>query len=284
MTTLRALDHQIALDYIQYLIRSDAMDSLETRRFFCNEHGVHPKLLHFNPHIKSISQLFSEHSNLERLSAMTLYEYMQYHFYYVHQGYRYGAARLQQRWLGHEIIKSPFDCWVYQEIIYETKPDIILELGVMFGGGSHFFASMLDLVGHGQLIGVDVNLSRVQTVDNPRIELIEGSSTSPETFEKISQKVNGRSVLVISNSDHEKNHVLQEIRLYNQFVPVGGYYIVEDSANDPMHYHPVPNEGPQVAALAFLRETDCFEPDLRFAEKYILSINPYGFLRRVRQQ
>src|SRR5436305_7866433 len=156
----RAIDHQIALDYIRHLTQSESLDSPETRKAFCDRTGVHPKLLYYNPHVKSIAALFSTGSNLERLSQMTLFEYMQYHFYYVHQGYRYGAPSLQQRWLGHDIIKSPFDCWVYQEIIYETRPDVILELGVMFGGATHFFASILDLIGHGTVLGVDVTLSK----------------------------------------------------------------------------------------------------------------------------
>ena len=89
---------------------------------------------------------------MERLGDMTLRDYMMYHYYYLHQGYRYGARRHQQRWLGHDIIKTPQDCWVYQEIIFETKPDVIIELGVMFGGATHFFASILDLDGRVQQV------------------------------------------------------------------------------------------------------------------------------------
>ena len=73
-----------------------------------------------------------------------------------------------------------------------------------------------------------------------------------------------------------------ELRLYHRFVPIGGYYVAEDSANDPMHYHPVPNQGPQAAVYEFLKENDDFQPDMSYAEKYILSINPYGFLKRVK--
>jgi cephalosporin hydroxylase len=280
---VRALDQQIALDYVKFLSEGEQADTPEARKAFSEKSGVDPMLLYYNPHIRAISSLFSQRSSLERLQDMTLYDYMQYHFFYVHQGYRYsGAKDLQQRWLGHDIIKLPSDCWVYQEIIYDTKPDVILELGVMFGGASHFFASILDLVGHGEVIGVDVTLDKVKEITNPRISMIEGSSTSQETFEKIKSRVQGKKVMVISDSDHEKIHVLNEIRLYNQFVPVGGYYVVEDSANDPMKYHPVPNEGPQAAAYDFLRENDSFVPDIRYAEKYILSINPYGYLKRVK--
>lgn len=277
-----ALDREIALRYVRFLLDKGLDDGAEPRRLFCEEAGVHPKLLYYNPHVKAVAAMFGDQSSLERLMDMTLRDWMQYHYYYIHQGYRYGAEKLQQRWLGQDIIKSPMDCWVYQEIIHDTRPDIILELGVMFGGATRFFASICDLVGHGRVIGVDISLSKVGTIDHPRVELIEGSSVGDEVFRKIEAAAAGKKVLVVADSDHEKSHVLQEIRLYSRFVPVGGYFIVEDSANDPMHFHPVPNEGPQAAALEFLRENDDFVADRRYAEKYILSINPYGYLLRVK--
>jgi cephalosporin hydroxylase len=276
------LDREIAMQYVTYLVAQRVPDLPQTRRDFCEQAGIHPKLLYANPHVAAIEKLFRDQSSIERLGDMTLREYLRYHYYYLHQGYRYGAPRLQQRWLGHDIIKTPMDCWVYQEMIWETRPDYVIELGVMFGGATHFYASILDLVGHGEVIGIDVSLAKARGPDNRRIRYLEGSSTAPEMVEQVRAIVAGKRVLVIADSDHEKNHVLAEIRAYAPMVHVGGYFIVEDSLNDVMDFHPVPNEGPQAAARVFLAENDGFVPDRRWGERYVMTLNPDGFLLRVK--
>lgn len=277
-----ALDQEIAQKYAKFLVEKNLSDSPTARQDFCQTAAVHPKLLYYNPHIKALESLFSDRSNVERLMDMTVREWTLYHHHYVHQAYRYGDKEMQQRWLNHDILKSPFDCWVYQELIYKIKPDYIIELGIMFGGATHFYASICDLAGHGEVIGIDISLAKVKSVDNPRITLIEGSSSSQETFDKVKEIVGDKTVLVIADSDHEKNHCLAELRLFSQLVTVGSYYVVEDSLNDVMHWHPVPNEGPQAAAIAFAEETDDFVFDTRYAEKYIFSLSPLGFLLRVK--
>jgi cephalosporin hydroxylase len=277
-----ALDREIALGYVTWLVESRGADDAEARRRFCEARGVHPKLLHNNPHIDAVAKLFRDQSSIERLGDMTLREYLMYHYYYIHQGYRYGAPRLQQRWLGHDIIKTPMDCWVYQEIIWETRPDYVVELGVMFGGATHFYASILDMVGHGEVVGIDVSLAKAKPAQGKRIRYLEGSSTAPEIVEEVRALTKGKRVLVIADSDHEKSHVLGEIRAYAPMVHVGGYFVVEDALNDVMGYHPVPNEGPKAAAEAFLAENDDFVPDRRWAERYLMTLNPNGFLLRVK--
>jgi cephalosporin hydroxylase len=275
------LDKEVAMKYVTWLVEKRIADGADTRIRFCEESGYHPKLLYNNPHLGAIEKLFQDQSSMERLQDMTLREYMKYHYYYIHQGYRYGTGN-QQKWLGHDIIKTPWDCWSYQEIIWETRPDFVIELGVMFGGATHFYASLLDLVGHGEVLGIDITLEKAKPAQNKRITYLEGGSTSPEMLAKVRAKVQGKRVLVIADSDHEKNHVLAEIRAYAPFVHVGGYFIVEDSLNDVMGYHPVPNEGPKAAAEAFLAETDEFVLDRRWGERYIMSLNPNGFLLRVK--
>ena len=269
------------MKYVTWLVEKRIADGAQTRIRFCEEAGYHPKLLYNNPHLGAIEKLFQDQSSMERLQDMTLREYMKYHYYYIHQGYRYGTGN-QQKWLGHDIIKTPWDCWSYQEIIWETKPDYVIELGVMFGGATHFYASLLDLVGHGEVLGIDITLEKAKPAQNKRITYLEGGSTSPEMLEKVRAKVQGKRVMVIADSDHEKNHVLAEIRAYAPFVHVGGYFIVEDSLNDVMGYHPVPNEGPKAAAEAFLAESDDFVLDRRWGERYVMSLNPNGFLLRVK--
>jgi cephalosporin hydroxylase len=276
------LDKEIALKYVTYLVDKRIADLPETRRDFCEAAGFHPKLLYGNPHIGAIAKLFQDQSSIERLGDMTLREWLVYHYYFIHQGYRYGAPRLQQHWLGHDVIKTPMDCWVYQEIIWETKPDFVVELGVMFGGATHFYAGILELIGHGEVIGIDVSLARAKAPQSERIRYLEGSSTDPEMVEQVRRIVAGARVLVVADSDHEKNHVLAEIRAYAPMVHVGGYFVVEDSLNDVMGFHPVPNEGPKAAAAEFLAENDDFVADRRWGERYVMSLNPDGFLLRVK--
>lgn len=276
------LDKEIALKYVTFLVEKRIADVPMSRRNFCEEAGYHPKLLYNNPHIEAITRLFRDQSSIERLGDMTLREYLMYHYYYIHQGYRYGAPRLQQRWLGHDLIKTPMDCWLYQEIIWETRPDYVVELGVMFGGATHFYASILELVGHGEVIGIDVSLAKAKPPESDRIRYLEGSSVAADMVEKVRSIVAGKRVLVIADSDHEKSHVLAEIRAYAPMVHVGGYFVVEDSLNDVMGYHPVPNEGPQAAAHAFLAENDDFVIDRRWGERYVMTLNPDGFLLRVK--
>ena len=276
------LDRQIAVDYTRFLLDRQRGDSPEARREFCEANKIHPKLLYFNPHIADLARLFGERSNFERLKDMSLRDWMLYHHHYVHQAYRYGDPEMQQTWMGHHILKSPMDCWIYQELIARIKPDFLIELGVMFGGASHFYASLMDLVGHGTVLGVDISLAKVKAVENRRIRYIEGSSTSEETLAQVREIVKGKTVMVIADSDHEKNHVLNEMRAYAPFVTKGSYFVAEDSLNDVMHWHPVPNEGPQAAVYAFLEENDDFVVDLRYAEKYVMTLSPYGFLQRVK--
>ena len=276
-----ALFHAIARRYAAWLMAEDRQDHFMARQAFCKAEEVHPKLLESNPLLGAIEGLFGGGSAFERMQEMTLRDYMRYHYYYNHLGFRYGAEELQQTWMGHRLIKSPFDCWMYQELLYSQKPDVLIELGVMFGGATRFFADLLDLIGHGEVLGIDIDISKARDVKHDRISFLEGSSVSDAMIAEVRTRVQGKKVMVIADSDHEKNHVLEELRCYAEFVQPGGYLIAEDSLNDPMGYHPVPNEGPQAAVHAFLAENDAFEVDMRIAEKYIMTISPYGFLRRV---
>ena len=279
-----ATDTAIAKAYIAFLTRDQRHDDHAARAEFCAKENVAPKLLYANPHIKAIASLYASHTNIERTADMTLREYLRYHYYYIHQAYKYGLPEMQQTWLGHHIIKSPSDCWAYQELIWRTKPDIVLELGIMFGGASVFFAHVLELVGHGEVLGIDISLKNLkhQPKEGGRITYLEGDSGSSAILDEVARRVAGKNVLVIADSDHEKEHVLKELRLYSRFVRKGGYYVVEDTLNDLMGFHPVPNEGPLAAMRQFMAETDEFEIDRRLPEKYLMSLSPDGFLRRVK--
>ena len=101
------LDKEVAMRYVTWLVEKRIADGPESRRSFCDEAGFHPKLLYANPHLATIEKLFQDQSSMERLGDMTLREYMKYHYYFIHQGYRYGAERQQQRWLGTTSSRPP---------------------------------------------------------------------------------------------------------------------------------------------------------------------------------
>ena len=146
------------------------------------------------------------------------------------------------RWMGRRTMRCPLDLWIYQEILYEIKPDIVIETGTNEGGGAHFLASIMDVIGKGRVIGVDI-----EEVDNQaeheRISYLKGSSISSDIVKSISEMIDvGQVVLVILDSDHNMPHVLKEMEIYSAFVTKGSYMIVEDSN---VNGHPImPNWGP----------------------------------------
>jgi cephalosporin hydroxylase len=186
------------------------------------------------------------------------------------------------RWLGVPAQKCPFDLWVYQELLSELRPAAIVECGTADGGSALFLASICDLLGEGEIVTVDIrDLSGRPQHD--RITYLSGSSIAPEIVSQIRKRVADRSpVLVILDSNHERDHVLQEMRLYGPLVTPGSYLVVEDSN---INGHPVLPEfgpGPLEAIEAFLTETDEFNVD-ESREKYFLTFNPRGYLRKAAQ-
>ena len=129
-------------------------------------------------------------------------------------------------WFGVPFIKFPHDLIFYQKIIFETKPDLIIETGTKHGGTTLFLAHILDLIGNGRIITIELNSWRKLKFSHPRITQLIGSSTDPEIINKIIPK--GR-VMVILDSDHSKQHVIRELELYSSLVTTGCYLIIEDT-------------------------------------------------------
>jgi cephalosporin hydroxylase len=188
------------------------------------------------------------------------------------------------RWLGITIEKFPFDTWIYQELLYEKQPDVILEMGTFEGGSALYFASMLDLIGRGRVISVDIQ-HRPGLPSHSRITYLTGSSTSDEIVAQIRSltKPNDK-VMVVLDSDHHKAHVLEELRIYSQMVTPGQYLVVEDTN---INGHPVNvglgwgYPGPFEAVREFLASNSAFTPDLQ-REKFKVTANPGGWLLRTR--
>jgi len=241
--------------------------------------GTSPKLIASLPELRF---LFAP-SGIEGVLDWTVRDWLRYHYHFVHQGYRYGYPELQQRWRGIPLLKNPLDCWVYQEIIAETRPDVLVELGVAFGGSATFFADVMQLLGHGEVLGVDISLERARGVSNPRITFLEGSSIGPEMIAEVHRRCEGKRVMLFADSDHEAEHVLRELEAFHDLVGEGMYFIVEDSLADVMKWLPVPVDGPLVAIERFLASHPEFASDLRWGEKYLLTQSPYGFLQKGKQ-
>ena len=183
-------------------------------------------------------------------------------------------------WLGAQALKNPLDLWVYQEIMAETRPELIVETGTYRGGSAFFLASVCDLLGEGEVVSIDVEQVRADYPDHRRIRYLGGrSSTDPDVVAEIRARAEGKRVLVILDSDHSQAHVEAELAVYASLVPVGGYLIVEDSNIGQIRKDLMP--GPLEAIETFLAGTDDFEID-RSREKFLITFNPSGYLRRVR--
>jgi cephalosporin hydroxylase len=183
-------------------------------------------------------------------------------------------------WLGTQALKNPLDLWVYQEIIAETRPELIVETGTWRGGSALYLASVCDLLGEGEIVSIDVAPRRDDYPQHPRITYLAGrSSTDPDVLAEVSARAAGRRTLVILDSDHSQAHVEAELAAYAPLVPVGCYLVVEDSNIGRIRKDLMP--GPLQAVETFLAQTDEFEID-REREKFVITFNPSGYLKRVR--
>jgi len=191
-----------------------------------------------------------------------------------------GGTWNESKWLGTRILKNPLDLFVYQEIIFEVKPDVIIETGTAFGGSALYFSSILDLIGKGKIVTVDIN--KPMPLRHRRIIFIQGSSVDLDIFNQIKKLIGkDEKVLVILDSDHRRRHVLSELRMYSKLVSRGSYLIVEDTN---LNGNPVRDDfgpGPNEALVEFLRENKSFVPDKK-REKFLVTHNPGGFLKKVR--
>lgn len=185
------------------------------------------------------------------------------------------------KWLGVEIEKSPMDLQVYQELLYETKPDVLIEAGTYKAGSAYFFACIFDLIGHGKVLTIDIVDYPGKPV-HPRVTYLTGSSTSEEMVAKVKGLIRpGDKVMVVLDSDHHKSHVLKEIQLYSPLVTVGSYLVVEDTNINGHPVLPKYGAGPWEAVAEFLRSNRDFVAD-ETRERYGFTFNPGGWLKRVK--
>lgn len=191
-----------------------------------------------------------------------------------------GAATYNDtHWRGVPVQKLPSDMWVYQEILHERQPDVLVEAGTFKGGSSYYFASLFDMLGKGRVISIDIE-DLPNKPRHPRITYLLGSSTAPETLEKVKALIQpGERVMVSLDSDHHKDHVLRELRMYSPLVTSGQYLVVEDTHFNGHPILPKHGPGPFEAVQEFLRARPPFAID-KTREKFLMSFNASGYLRR----
>lgn len=199
-------------------------------------------------------------------------------------------------WMGVPIIQLPADVMATQEVIWSTKPDIIIETGVARGGSVIFMASLLAVIGKGQVIGVDIDIrphnreSIEEHSMSSRIKLIEGPSTDVDTLEQVKELIpDGANVMVILDSDHSRDHVLEELRSYSPLVTKGNYIVVADTAVGHLEADRAPKkrskhwskgDEPLAALNIFLDENRGFEVDKVINGKLVMSSSPGGYIVR----
>jgi cephalosporin hydroxylase len=186
-------------------------------------------------------------------------------------------------WMGIRMIKNPLDAWIYQEILWELKPDIVLEIGSFEGGSTLYFAHLLDAIGCGQVISVDIDRSNFKA-KHERIVEVTGDSSAPETVAKVRELCQGKKVFAIHDADHTRDKVLADLRAYKDLVSVGSYFIVEDGFTDLFTFGDgigMPFPGPLKAVEIFVKETPEFIID-RARERYILTFCPRGYLKKIK--
>lgn len=177
-------------------------------------------------------------------------------------------------------LKSPIDVWVYQEIIFEEKPDIIIEIGVNAGGGTLMLAHLCDNLNKGRVIGIDISLKRVPLIvrSHPRITLIEKDACL--AFSDIVKTTTlGDRVLIIEDSSHTYENTLNVLRTFSSLIKLNDYFIVEDGiCHHGLEVGSTP--GPYEAVEQFVKENEQFQID-RDKESFLITWNPKGYLKRI---
>jgi len=195
-------------------------------------------------------------------------------------------------WLGRPIIQFPQDIVTIQEIIWKTKPNLIIETGIAHGGSLIFSASMLQLIGKGKVLGIDIDIrkhNRNEIEKHPlfkRIMMIEGSSIDENIAQKVYRIAKGKKrILLFLDSYHTEDHVLKELQLYSRLVRKGSYIIVFDTVVEDMPKNSFPNRpwnknnNPKTAVKKFLKTNKRFVIDKELEKKLLITSCPDGFLK-----
>jgi cephalosporin hydroxylase len=199
-------------------------------------------------------------------------------------------------WMGRPIIQYPQDMIVMQELIWRIKPDLIIETGIAHGGSLIYYASILELIGNGRVLGIDIDIrehNRREIEKHPmykRIDMIQGSSISEEIAEKVKTAAKDKNaILVCLDSNHTHEHVMAELNLYAPLVSLNSYIVVFDTIVEdlPEGYFSQKrpwgiSNNPKTAVHEFLKDNDQFIIDESIDNKILISVAPQGYLKRIK--
>ena len=205
-------------------------------------------------------------------------------------------------WLGRPIIQYPQDIVAMQEIIWEIKPDLMIETGIAHGGSLIFYASLLELNAicggpqDAEVLGIDIDIrphNREAIESHPmikRISMIEGSSLSSSVIEQVKETARTKkNILVCLDSNHTHDHVLQELEAYAPLTSMGSYCVVFDTIIEHLPLNSYPdrpwNRGnnPKSAAIEYLKKHPEFESNDEIDNKLLISVAPGGYLKRIKR-
>ena len=199
------------------------------------------------------------------------------------------------RWLGRPIIQYPQDIIGLQELMWKIKPDLIIETGIARGGSLIFSASILEMIGKGKVIGIDVEIRKQNKIEIQkhhlfkRIIMLEGSSLDEKIVKKVYRLARGKKkILLLLDSFHTHDHVLRELNLYSNLIRKDNYILVFDTIIEDMPKNTFPNRpwgkgnNPKTAVKEFLKINKNFKLDRKMEEKLLITSCPNGLLKRVK--
>lgn len=201
------------------------------------------------------------------------------------------------KWLGRPIIQFPQDIIAMQEIIWQVKPQLIIETGIAHGGSLIFYASMLELIGNdGMVLGIDIDIrahNRAEIEKHSmfkRIKMVEGSSIEKDIASQVYEFAKGKSpVLVVLDSMHTYAHVLEELKTYSPLVTKDSYLVVFDTVVEDMpesFFQDRPwgkGDNPKTAVWEFLKTNERFKVDEEIENKLLITVAPGGYLKCVKE-
>jgi cephalosporin hydroxylase len=242
--------------------------------------------------LKVQNQIANEPEYVEAMQADEELKILRQKIYEAIAKYRY---TYNFTWFGRPIIQLPEDIVTMQEIILRVKPDLIVETGVAHGGSLIFSASMLELLGRGEVVGIEIemrshNRAAVEShLLSKRIKLIEGSSISAEVVNQVRALAADKpSVMVFLDSNHTHDHVLRELEMYSPLVTKGSYLVVFDTGIEDMPGGAYPDRpwgkgnNPKTAVWEFLKRSDRFEIDRELESRLLYTVAPDGYLKCVK--
>jgi cephalosporin hydroxylase len=198
-------------------------------------------------------------------------------------------------WMGRPIIQYPQDMVVMQEIIWNIQPDLIIETGIAHGGSLIYYSSILELIGQGEIVGIDIDIrdhNKREIEKHPmakRIKMIQGSSISEEVLSEVAELAKGKNkIIVCLDSNHTHEHVLQELELYSPFVSSNSYLVVFDTIVEDLAPGLVKDRpwdkgnNPKTAVWEFLQKNDSFVIDNAIDSKLLISVAPSGYLKKIK--